>query len=72
MQPRIKIVKRMDSYKEALLWNKFAVYVQSGRTGTSMKGRTKDPQAQEHKMESRRRGKKEKKPPTHICTDRTA
>lgn len=64
MQTRIKIIKLIDSCQEALLWNSLSVYVQLARTGTSKKSRTKDAQAQEHKMESRRRGKKEKKTPT--------
>lgn len=60
MQPRIKINKCMDSREEALLWNKLAVYVQLARTGISMKGRTKDPQAREHKMEAEGEAKKRK------------
>lgn len=63
MQTRIEIIKLIDSCQDDLLWNSLAVYVQMARIGASMKSRTKDARAQEHKME-RRRGKRKKKPPT--------
>lgn len=70
MQPRIKINRLLDSRKEALLWNRLVVYVQSiGQSwNLHMRGRTKDHQAQEHKMENRMRGKKQKNQPTFAQT----
>jgi len=55
MQLRTKINRLLDSHKEALLWNRLVVYVQSvvQSWNLHMTGRTKDHQAQDGKQNQR-------------------